>query len=190
MKKTLRSLFAVGILLLSCQNTHAAPAAKTAAPAAAPTSTVSSSSASSGSSINLTETAFGFSDTSYITNGQTLSAMLGVGASDWIHPFFGVNQTEGALSFSIGGAYLITVHGDRRAGFHVGPGLSLGTVAVGDESKFGFSLFGLAGAHYTFFDRLIVSVDGGPILTDVDSKTNFRIRPAGDLLGLSVHYVF
>jgi hypothetical protein len=33
-------------------------------------------------------------------------------------------------------------------------------------------------------------VDAGPIVTVVDGDAEFRIRPAGELLGLGIHYLF
>lgn len=143
----------------------------------------SSASSSSGAK------AFGFTDSSNLLNGQSASALFG-GTTDWIHVMLAINKTLGAFEFGVGGIYKFTVLGDRRTGFHMGPGVSVGTVAVGGKSKFGFSISGLAGAHWTIFDRMIVSVDGGPAVAVVDGDANFSFRPIGDLLGLSLHYLF
>jgi len=133
--------------------------------------------------------AFGFTDSSNFLTGQSASALFG-GDTDWIHVMLSVNRTLGTFEFGVGGIYKFTVAGDRRAGFHVGPGVSVGTVAVGAKSEFGFGIAGVAGGHWTLFDRLIVSVDGGPALGVVDGNANFSLKPLGEILGLSLHYLF
>lgn len=133
--------------------------------------------------------ALGFADTSYIAGGQSASALFS-NNNDWLQTIFTINGTRGNFYFAVGGIYKFTVAGNARAGFHVGPGVTLGTVPTGTESKFGFSLVGLAGGHFTLFERLILSVDGGPQLSVVDGNTDFRLKPMGELLGLSVHYLF
>lgn len=117
--------------------------------------------------------------------GDNLSALYSVN-EDWAQAFFGIYHTNDSFSFSIGGAYKFTVMGDKNAGLHIGPGLAMGTV----NDKFLFSAYGLAGFHYAILDRLMVSVDGGPILNLVDDEVDFSLQPAGNLLGLSVHYLF
>ncbi|MDN5850548.1 MAG: hypothetical protein L0H63_13080 [Nitrococcus sp.] len=128
----------------------------------------------------------GYFDSDNLTRrGDNLSALYSVN-KDWAQAFFGVYNTNDGLSFSIGGAYKFTVLGDQKSGLHIGPGLAMGTV----NDKFLFSAFGLAGFHYTVFDRVMLSVDGGPILTLVDDEVDFSLEPAGNLLGLSIHYLF
>lgn len=124
----------------------------------------------------------------FVTNGDSISALVSSG-DNWIQPFFSVAGTAGAFEFNIGATYRVTVAGNARSGFHFAPGFAVGTVNQGG-SKFAFSFMGLFGAHYAVFDRLILSFDGGPILSSVDGDLNFKIRPAGSVLGLSFHYLF
>lgn len=133
--------------------------------------------------------ALGFADTTYIAGGQSASALFSSN-DDWLQTIFTINGTRGNFYFAVGGIYKFTIAGNARAGFHVGPGVTLGTVPTGTGSEFGFSLVGLAGGHFTLFERLILSVDGGPQLSVVDGNTDFRLKPMGELLGLSVHYLF
>ncbi len=133
--------------------------------------------------------ALGFSDTSTFAGGQSVSALFSSGR-DWIQAFLTVPSTRGGFQFGAGGAYKFTIAGNQRAGFHVGPALVLGTVSVLGQSKFAFSLGGAVGAHYTLVERLILSVDGGPMISVVDGDVNFRLSPFGEFLGLSLHYLF
>jgi hypothetical protein len=134
-------------------------------------------------------TALGVADTTYLTNGQSMSALFSNNA-DWIQAYFGVNDTSGGFHFGLGGAYKFTIAGTGAAGIHVGPGLSLGNMATGNGNKIFFTIQGLVGGHITVLDRLILGVDGGPILAIVDGDTSFRLKPTGQILGLSVHYLF
>lgn len=134
--------------------------------------------------------ALGVADTSNVSTGQSLSALFSTAGGDWIQALLGVESTRGSFVFGLGGIYKFTVAGNARTGFHVGPGATIGTVAVGGKSKFAFGFSGLAGGHFTLFDRLMLSVDGGPMLAVVDGDANFALKPMGTLLGLSVHYLF
>ncbi len=127
----------------------------------------------------------GMADTTTISGGQSLSAIFSTG-NDWIHTFLGVHQTKGKFDFGAGGGYKFTVIGTRATGFHVGPLASLGTVG-GD---FAFSIVGAAGAHFTLFEKMMLSVDGGPMYVHTQAAKNFRMKPIGELLGLSIHYLF
>jgi hypothetical protein len=134
-------------------------------------------------------TAVGVADTSNFMAGQSVSALFS-NNNDWIQAMMNLRSVSGDVEFSVGGAYKFTVAGTNRAGFHIGPGLSLGTVAAGGESNFAFAIVGMFGGHYTLFERLLLSVDGGPILSVVDGNVDFGIAPMGTLLGLSIHYLF
>ncbi|MDN5871083.1 MAG: hypothetical protein L0H73_10260 [Nitrococcus sp.] len=128
----------------------------------------------------------GYFDSDNLTlEGDNVSGLYSV-KKDWAQVFFGVYNTNDSLSFSIGGAYKFTVWGDQYAGLHVGPGIAMGTA----NDNFLFSAFGLAGFHYTIFDSVMLSLDGGPILTLVNDEVNFSLEPTGNLLGLSIHYLF
>lgn len=129
--------------------------------------------------------AFGYADTQYIANTQAASVLFASG-KDWIQAFLGVQNTRGNFDFGLGGMYKFTLSGDRRAGFHLGPGFAVGT--VGDD--FAFSIYGMVGAHFTLFERLLLSVDGGPMLSVIDGDANFRMRAMGETLGLGIHYLF
>jgi hypothetical protein len=133
--------------------------------------------------------AMGVASTNVITNTESLSALLESG-KNWIEIDLGIHHTRGNFQFATGGAYKFTVAGDRHTGFHVGPGLALGTTDVLGNAKFTFSLSGLAGGHFTFGDHLMVSVDGGPVLYVTDGNVDFRMRPRGDILGVGVYYLF
>ncbi len=142
---------------------------------------ISASFSSGGESVK----AVGVADTTVVAGGQTLSAMFSSGR-DWIQAYLGFFQTKGVVDFAGGGAYKFTLAGTRALGFHAGPGVMLGTFA----DDFAFSFFGAAGGHFTVVDRLLFSVDAGPMVTHTANNTNFRLRPLGALLGLSVFYVF
>lgn len=139
--------------------------------------------------VSTSMTAMGVADTSHVSTGQSLSAMFSFN-KNWLQTYMAIENTQGAFTFGLGAIYKFTVAGDAKTGFHVGPGFSVGTVPVGGKAKFAFSIFGMAGAHFTLFDRLILSVDGGPMVNVVDGDANFRMKPMGELLGLSVHYLF
>ena len=135
------------------------------------------------SSSNLT--AVGVSDTTSVSGGESLSAMFST-YRDWIQVYVGVFQTKNVFDFGVGGAYKFTLAGNRLTGFHVGPGVILGTVS----DDFAFSVFGAIGGHFTFLERLIVSIDAGPMVNHTQNNTNIRIRPLGNVLGLSAFYLF
>jgi hypothetical protein len=126
-----------------------------------------------------------------VTVGDTISALFSSG-DNWIQPFFSIAGTRGSFEFNVGGSYRVTVAGSSKSGFHFAPGIALGSVntGAGTGNKFAFSFFGLAGGHYAIFDRLIFAFDGGPILSVVDGDLDFKIRPAGAQLGMSLHYLF
>lgn len=141
--------------------------------------------ASNGSSM----TALGIADTSNVSVSQSISAMFSMNRN-WLQTFMTIDRTQGTFVFGLGGIYKFTVAGDARTGFHVGPGFAIGTVPVNGKSKFAFSIFGMAGAHYTLFNNLILSVDGGPMVSVVDGDANFQMKPMGETLGLGIHYLF
>jgi hypothetical protein len=141
---------------------------------------VSSASERSGS-----VTALGVMDTSNVATAESLSGMFSMG-SDWLQALASVTQTKGSFSFAVGAIYKFTVAGTRANGFHMGPGFTVGTVA----DDFAFAVFGACGGHFTLADRLLFSVDAGPMVTHTANNTNFRLRGLGNLLGASVHYVF
>jgi len=130
-------------------------------------------------------TGLGMSDTTIVSGGQSLSALFST-SSDWIQVLAGVHQTKGNFDFSVGGMYKFTVIGNRNTGFHVGPGFTIGTFG----GQFAFTVFGALGAHFTLFEHLMLSIDGGPMYVHTDAAKNFRMKPIGDTLGLSIHYVF
>jgi hypothetical protein len=130
-------------------------------------------------------TAVGVADSSWLTSGQTASALFSTG-SDWIQVYLGIYNTKVNFDFAVGGAYKFTVAGTRSTGFHIGPGFALGTV----DDEFAFAIFGAAGGHFTLADHFLLSVDAGPMITHTKNNTNFRLRPVGNLLGLSLFYVF
>lgn len=130
-------------------------------------------------------TGLGFADTSTIAGGQSLSALFNVN-DNWIQGFLGVHQTKGNFDFAVGGGYKLTVIGNRNTGFHVGPMASIGTFG-GD---FAFTIMAGAGAHFTLFDKMMLSFDGGPMYVHTQAAKNFRMKPMGELLGMSVHYLF
>lgn len=133
------------------------------------------------------DVAIGVADTTNIIQGQSLSLLFPMN-KDSLQTFLGLHRTHGMFEFGAGGAYKVTLHGDRRTGLHFGPGLSVGTASRGPKTKFAFSAFGLVGGHHTLFERLIVSVDGGPIMTVLNGDVDLGIKPAGNMLGLAIHY--
>ncbi|RZA04337.1 MAG: hypothetical protein EOP11_15355 [Proteobacteria bacterium] len=134
-------------------------------------------------------TAVGVADTAAFMDAPSVSALFS-NNEDWIQTMLNVQGVKGSFRFSLGGAYKFTVAGNGRAGFHIGPGLSIGTVGTPAGSDFGFALVGMFGGHYTLFERMIVSFDAGPILRVVDGDVDFGVAPMGGLLGLSAHYLF
>lgn len=135
--------------------------------------------------------ALGVSDTTNIATGETLTALFST-ADNWVQTYLGVFRTKDTFTFSAGGAYKFTVAGTRATGFHVGPGIVLGTVS----DSFAFGIFGAAGGHFTVADHLFLSVDGGPAFVHISGKdggpssSNFVLRGFGPYLGLTIAYVF
>ena len=144
-----------------------------------------SSESSYSSSASDTKMAFGVMDASNISVGESLSGLFSVG-QNWVQAMMGIYQTKGSFDFAVGGIFKFTVVGSNRNGFHVGPGLNLGSI----NDEFAWAFFGAAGGHFTIVDHMIFSVDAGPMLTHTKNNTNFRIRALGQLLGASVHFLF
>jgi hypothetical protein len=132
-----------------------------------------------------TTMAIGVADTDTIAGGESLTGLFSMG-DNWLQAYLGIFTTKTNFDFAVGGAYKLTISGTRATGFHVGPGFTVGT--VGDE--FAFAIFGACGGHFTLADRLLVSVDGGPMVTHTKNNTNFRLRGFGPYLGLTLAYVF
>ena len=141
------------------------------------------------SSTSSTPWALGAASTNVITETESFSALIGSN-HNWIELDFGIHHVRHAFQFGVGGAYKFTVAGDRRTGFHVGPGLSLGTRDVGGREKFAFSVNGQAGGHFTVADHLLLTVDAGPALYVVDGDVDFFLRPRGAILGVGIYYLF
>ncbi len=129
--------------------------------------------------------AVGVADTNSVSGGESVSAMFS-SKSNWIQAYLAVYSTKVNFDFAIGGAYKFTLAGTRSTGFHIGPGFTVGTVA----DDFAFAIFGAAGGHFSITDHFMFSVDAGPMITHTKNNTNFRLRPLGQLLGLSAFYVF
>ncbi|MGZ3719846.1 MAG: hypothetical protein ACXWR1_16015 [Bdellovibrionota bacterium] len=165
------SLFSALCLALSCGSAFAA----------SDTIRRTSSAAEHGNNL----TAVGVSDTANVTGAESLTVLFTVG-QDWIQTYAAVYKTNVDFDFGAGGAYKFTVAGNRLTGFHVGPGFTVGTV----NGQFGFAIFGAAGGHFTIADHLLISVDGGPMVTHTKDNTNFRLRGLGNYLGLTVAYVY
>ncbi len=130
-------------------------------------------------------TGLGMADTATITGGQSLSALFST-ERDWIQVIAGIHQTKTNFDFGVGGFYKMTIIGTQKTGFHFAPGATLGTVA-GD---FAFTVVAGLGAHFTLFDNMMLAVDGGPMYVHTQAAKNFRMKPIGELLGLSIHYLF
>lgn len=130
-------------------------------------------------------TGLGMSDTTVIAGGQSLSAIFGIGEHQ-IQTILGVHQTKGNFDFAVGGFFRMPLIGTAKTGFHFGPGFTIGTFG-GD---FAFTVVAAFGAHFTIFENMMLSVDGGPMYVHTQAAKNFKLKPIGDTLGLSIHYMF
>lgn len=134
----------------------------------------------------------GIYDSSYLITGQSLSLILS-SKDHWFQVFLGVHRAGGSLfEAGIGASYKFTVAGDRSTGLHLGPGFSIGAAQNGtaNNETFRLGFFGLVGGHFTLFEKLMLSVDGGPNLVFLKGQESFTFRPAGAILGLGIHYLF
>ncbi|MGZ3713480.1 MAG: hypothetical protein ACXVBE_17070, partial [Bdellovibrionota bacterium] len=77
--------------------------------------------------------AIGVADTTNLMGGQSLSALFATNR-DWIQAYLGVLHSQGSFAFGAGGIYKFTVSGSRAVGFHVGPGVAVGTVSFSGTS--------------------------------------------------------
>lgn len=95
--------------------------------------------------------------------------------------------TSGAFSFTGGAIYKHTIASSQNAGFHVGGGLTIGTL----QSSFALSVAGVAGLHFRLADapHVMFSFDGGPTFTVVGGASNFNLTALSGLLGASVIYM-
>lgn len=136
--------------------------------------------------------AIGFYDSSNLITGQSFSLLLS-SKDHWFQTYFGVHRTSGGLfEAGLGLTYKFTIAGNRNTGLHLGPGVTIGSAQHGSSNNeaFRLSLNGVFGAHFTLFEKLILSVDGGPNLIFLKGDESFNFRPAGGLLGLGIHYLF
>lgn len=136
--------------------------------------------------------AIGLYDSSNLITGQSLSLMLS-SKDHWFQTYIGVHRASGGLfEAGLGVSYKFTIAGNRFTGLHLGPGITIGSAQHGtsNNESFRLSLNGIFGAHFTLFERLILSVDGGPNLVFLKGDESFTFRPAGALLGLGIHYLF
>jgi|GEM_PF-7071980 len=131
-------------------------------------------------------TGLGVSDTSVIAGGQSLSAIFGLPSGHQIQTVLGVHQTKGNFDFHVGGFYRMPLIGTAKTGFHFGPGFTIGTFG-GD---FAFTVVAAFGAHFTLMENMMLSVDAGPMYVHTQAAKNFKMKPIGELLGLSIHYMF
>lgn len=135
-----------------------------------------------------------------------LSGLLDIGGGNVVQANVGIGSTSGGFSFGVSGFFKHTLFGGKSAGFHAGGGLGLGTMGSGSslasvasataattsKTVFVVGLAGLAGVHAMFpgSDDVLLSVDGGPLLTIVDGSANFMMGGLSSALGFSVHYLF
>jgi hypothetical protein len=140
--------------------------------------------------------------------GGSLTGIIHLTNLDMIQLLAGVTGTTGGFGFGVGGLYKRTVMGNQSAGFDLGGGFGIGTVAgaggaaaVGSSTSFAFSITAVIGAHFEIPGTPIaLHFNGGPAFSLVSisgtngiggaTVTNFAMGPLSSFLGSSIVYTF
>ena len=139
--------------------------------------------------------------------GGSLTGIIHLTNVDMIQLLAGITGTTGGFGFGVGGLYKRTVIGNQSAGFHLGGGFGIGTVAGaggavnGSSTSFAMSIAAVIGAHFEIpGTQIALHFDGGPDFTLVSvsgtngigggTTTNFAMGPLSSLLGATVVYAF
>jgi hypothetical protein len=149
---------------------------------------VSSNSGSSG----VKRVGVGFSSLTNFTGAASSAAvLLKLNDKNAIQLLLSVPSAS-PFQFSVGGQYKATVAQHQNAGFHLGAGLSIGSLAVGGRNVFAVAINPLAGFHLPLIagDRVELHLDGGPNLTLLDGTADFTIGAHSALLGATLVYLF
>jgi hypothetical protein len=146
----------------------------------------------------------GFASAYNLTASDTaLTGWIGLSPKFGIQPLVSIGSTS-PFNFSIGalGKYTVAQHG--AGGFHLGGGLSVGSIHKGTtgggilfgnsgsmKSGFNMGLSALAGLHYEIQNtNIMLHFDGGANFGLADGDTDFNLATVGGLLGASIIYMF
>jgi hypothetical protein len=130
--------------------------------------------------------------TAGVLGTSAVTGLFNLSSGDMIQVLFAVPSTVGDLSLGVGGVYKHSISEHQGAGFHLGGGLALGTIA-GD---FAISMAAIAGLRFSVpgTSAIQIHLDGGPsfslISTSPNSQSSFAISALSTALGLSVFYIF
>lgn len=127
-----------------------------------------------------------------------LSGWIDFGEKFSIQPVAAIGTTRQTFQFGAGAFFRATMHGNQNNGFHVGGGLTLGTLRLADKttgvigSEFYTTINGLVGFHFILphTEHIGMSFDGGPALEIVNGDSNFSLQALSSFLGWSIYYFF
>lgn len=147
----------------------------------------------------------GFASAYNLTASSTaLTGWIGLTPKFGIQPLLSIGSTS-PFNFSVGGIGKYTVAQRGAAGFHLGGGLSVGSIHKGTtqggilfgnsgiptKSGFNMGLAALAGVHYELPNTsLVLHFDGGANFGLADGDSDFNLGTVGSLLGASIIYLF
>ncbi len=125
-----------------------------------------------------------------------LTGWIGITPEFGIEPLVDISGTN-SFQFAVGALAKYTVVNVGAAGFHIGGGLTLGSVnslkpTTLNAHDFLFGLTGLMGVHFTIpgTSNIVAAFDGGPMLNITGGTANFILEPLSVLAGFSVMYLF
>lgn len=148
----------------------------------------------------------GFASAYNLTASSTaLTGWIGLTPKFGIQPLLSIGSTS-PFNFSVGGIGKYTIAQRGAGGFHLGGGLSVGSIHKGastnsgslfgnsgtaSKSGFNMGLAALAGVHYELPNTsLVLHFDGGANFGLADGDTDFNLGTVGSLLGASIIYLF
>jgi hypothetical protein len=136
----------------------------------------------------------GYSAATSLTGSATsVTGLIELRGGNMIQGYLSVPSTS-PFEFTVGANFKHTIAESQNAGFHIGGGAILGTLAGGAKggSAFALGLDGIAGIHFSLAgaSHVQIHLDGGPCLNIIDGNSNFSIGALSGLLGASVIYMF
>jgi hypothetical protein len=154
-----------------------------------------------------TQWGLGFASAYNVTSSNTaLTGWIGLSPKFGIQPLLSVGSTS-PFNFAAGALGKYTIVQQGAGGFHLGGGLTLGSVhvgstgggtlfgnsaAIGAKTGFSMGLTALAGVHYQLPNTsIMLHFDGGANFGLIDGDTDFNLGSTiGGLLGASIIYMF
>jgi hypothetical protein len=132
-----------------------------------------------------------------------LTGWIGLTPKFGIQPLLSIGSTS-PFNISAGALAKYTVAQHGAGGFHLGGGMSLGSIhdrprnggllfgnVSGTKSGFNMALTALAGVHYEMPNtNIVLHFDGGANFGLADGDTDFNLGAVGGLLGASIIYIF